>query len=605
MGSEGRVRDDLGVINEWLSHTRLRAVALVAVFATAVAITGGQIDLLVAYCVLGGVALFSLWAMRWRRRGLFELPFFYAQHFVDLSAITIGIGAATQGTLALLLRPLFALVIIPAGLVSIPSGLIVAGGATVGHEILLGLERGFSMATLTSVESLGPSFLFFLIAQQCFFYGDHLEQKNTALALLADRLEDSRRGLAELVGIARVLNSTIESPEVLARVNGLARERLSAAWSATLLIDLSRETFRVAAGAHADQPSDSAPAMDMPIAAWPGIGRLSRERRVLLLDDEAANIPDLLTDGRPLRCVLLAGLFRDEALVGALAVGHSELPANADPNLALERLVVIAEHATIALGNAQLLEEAREASSLKSEFVATMSHELRTPLNVILGYTEMLRDDSQASPGEVRALLDRIDASSRDLLDLIDTTLQVGRLEAGAITVQRELVRTGDLLDSFAASTAGLPRQSGVCLDWDCRVDPQSATYSDPAKMALIVRNLVSNALKFTCSGTVQVIVRREAGTLQIEVQDTGIGIPPEKLPVVFDMFRQVDARPHSGQNGVGLGLYIVDQLVRRLGGRIEVESALERGTSFVVHLPGFQDAENIPIDVAASAPPA
>lgn len=603
MRSEGHVRDDLGTINDWLCLTRLRAAALVAAFGTAVGVAGGPIDLLVLYGVIATLGFFSLWALRWRTRGRSELPFFYAQHFVDLAAITIGIGAATSGGLALLFRPLFALVVIPASLVSIPSGLVVAAGATVGHELLLGLERGFSVATATSLESLIPSFLFFIVAQQCFFYGDHLERKNAELARLAGSLEDSRRGLADLVGIARVLNSTIESPEVLARVNGIARSRLAASWSATLLVDGSRGTLRVAAAEHADGRGSEVASMDVPMAAWPAIGRLSEERRILLLDREAAAIPDVLTDGRSFRCVLLAGLFRDNILIGALAVGHTGVPESTDPQTALARLVDIAEHATIALGNAQLLEEAREASALKSEFVSTMSHELRTPLNVILGYTEILRDADGATPSEVVTLLDRIETSSRDLLDLVDATLQVGRLEAGAIRVQRELVRIGDLLDSFDAATAGLPHCPEVGLFWDCPLDRTSCTHTDRAKAALIVRNLVNNAFKFTERGAVRVAVRNVGGTLSIEVRDTGIGIPDEKLPVIFGMFRQVDTPSSSGPTGVGLGLYIVDQLVRRLGGRIEVESRVGFGTSFTVFLPGYQEVESLTYRSTASPP--
>lgn len=442
MGSDGRIKEDLGAINVWLGLTRLRAVALISVIVVIVWMTGAPISPGPAYAVLAALAAFSVWGHLWRRRGRAELRFFYAQNFVDLAAITIGIGASAAGPLGLLFRPLFTLVIVPASLVSVRSGLAVASGATLGHEILLGLEQGFSAATLLSFDSIAPALLFFLIAQQCFFYGAHLKEKNQKLASLAESLDQSRSELAE-----------------------------------------------------------------------------------------------------------------------------------------------------IAQRNSELLEEAREASALKSEFVSTMSHELRTPLNVILGYTEILQDESDESWGEARDLLGRIETCGRDLLELVDATLQVGRLEAGAIQVQPAWVSVAELMDEFSRSTAGLPHDPGVELRWECSAEPTGSIETDRAKVALIVRNLVSNGLKFTEKGFVAVALRSGGGHLEIEVRDTGVGIPEDKLPVMFEMFRQVGG-PGSRQAGVGLGLYIVDQLVRRLDGSMTVESMPGLGTAFFVRLPRYRAGE-------------
>ena len=316
---------------------------------------------------------------------------------------------------------------------------------------------------------------------------------------------------------------------------------------------------------------------------------------MILTGAEAERTGELLARGRGLSSIRLAGLYRDGALVGILAVGYRTPDAptsDADPHL----LGGIAEHATIALRNAQLLEEARHASALKSEFLSTMSHELRTPLNVMIGYTEMMRDDAAGRLSrEQRDLVQRLDARSRELLELIEATLQVGRFEVGCGMVEVAPVPLHALLAALEVSTEGLPRSPQVRLEWMPVVASGTVT-TDRAKVALVVRNLVSNALKFTDEGTVTVHVRPQADQLLFEVSDTGIGIAPDQLPVIFDMFRQVDTAPTRRRGGVGLGLYIVKQFVDRLGGTIDVESTPGRGTRFRVLLPGYTDDGHPPV---------
>jgi signal transduction histidine kinase len=591
--SAGRAGDDLAVINHWLCVTRLRATAAVALFALVLQQLGiTQVEVQPVLIVCGALAAFSLISLRSSIPTRTPRAFFYLQHVVDLSGITIGVGAAVTGLPALLFRSLFVMVIVPSSLVSVRAGLLVATVATAGHELLLALEHGGpSLATLGSAESLVPAFLFYLVAQQAFFYGGHLDGKNAALARLAERLEDSRGRLAALVDVARTLNSTLEAPTLLARMNRAALEWLGADWSATFLLDGERATYRLAATADAEGSADEARGVELPARGWDPIDRLHEERVVTFAGRDAEQTAEVLAPGRRLGSIRLAGLSRDGALVGVLAIGHrtaGALAHEATPQL----LSGIAEHATIALRNAQLLEEARHASALKSEFVSTMSHELRTPLNVMIGYTEMLRDGAAGRLSrEQRDLVERIDARSRELLELIEATLQVGRFEVGCGTVEVAPVPLRDLLDALEAGTAGLPRPPEVQLVW-MPVMASGTVTTDRSKVALIVRNLVSNALKFTEEGTVTVWIAPQADRLLIEVTDTGIGIAPDQLPVIFDMFRQLDTAPTRRQGGVGLGLYIVKQFVDRLGGAVEVESVPGRGTRFRVVLPGYgQDA--------------
>jgi signal transduction histidine kinase len=587
---DARSRNDLPVFNHWLSLTRLRAAGAVAVFAVVLHFLP-FVELALApvlgVCVV--LCAFSIIALRSQVTARAPWLFFYLQHIVDVSGITVGIAVAVAGFPALLFRPLFVMVIVPASLVSIAAGLFVAAAATLGHEVLLGLERGFAPATFVSLESLVPAFLFFLVAQQSFFYGGHLERKNAALGRLADQLEDSGRQLTVLVDVARTLNSTLEAPTLLARVNRIALDQLEADWSATFLVDSSRRTFKLATSTDRHESAPRAvPAVELPTTEWPGVERLADERVVALTDVEVMRTRELLAAGRQVTAVVLAGLYRDDALTGILAVGYRVADASLR-EAAVERLGAIAEHATIALRNAQLLDEARHASALKSEFVSTVSHELRTPLNVITGYVEMLLDGA-AGPltEEQRGLVDRVDARSRELLELIEATLQVGRFEARSGTVELTPVALGDLLRALDGSIAGLPCPATVAFVWDVPATAAGTMVTDRAAVALIVRNLVSNAFKFTESGAVTVRIRAASRTLVVEVIDTGIGMSPQDVPTAFDSFRQLDTSTTRRHGGVGLGLYIVKQFVDRLGGTVEVDSTPGHGTAFRVVLPGY-----------------
>src|SRR5262249_54760426 len=152
-------------------------------------------------------------------------------------------------------------------------------------------------------------------------------------------------------------------------------------------------------------------------------------------------------------------------------------------------------------------------------------------------------------------------------------TLHVGRLEAGRDTVEIAPLDLPSLLQALRASTSGLPRPSSVAFEWDVPDRPGRTIMTDRAKLPLVVRNLVSNAFKFTNEGSVVVRLQPVAENLVIEVQDTGIGIDEEHLPIIFEMFRQVDGSMTRRHGGVGLGLYIVKQFVTRLGGTIDVRS--------------------------------
>jgi signal transduction histidine kinase len=228
---------------------------------------------------------------------------------------------------------------------------------------------------------------------------------------------------------------------------------------------------------------------------------------------------------------------------------------------------------------------AQRASHAKSEFLSTVSHELRTPLNVIIGYTTLLLDDV-LDPATGRDALRRVHHQSLQLLDLIQAMLDLNKVEAGGAQITLEDFRIGDLIDSLRG---GLPTswcKGDVHLSWVAPT-PEARLRTDRAKVEMIVRNLVHNALKFTEQGSVTVTADAlgDPGRVVFTVADTGTGIAADDLASIFDMFRQAHAVPARG-HGVGLGLYIVKRFTDALGGEIRVDSAPGAGARFTVALP-------------------
>jgi len=583
---------DLATFNRWLCVTRLRAAGAVFLFVVALYAVG--VDRIAFAPVLGvcvGLCLVSAVGMRFAPLARAPRFLFHVQSLADLLAITVGIDASVHGIGALLLRTLYCMVIVPSSLISVPAGVAAAAISTAGHVLLLGHERGFAPETFGSLECLVPPFVFFLLAQQCFFYGHHLREKNAALSGLAGRLEESRRRLiaeakmsAALLDVAKTLSSTLEGPEVLGRLNSTTRQQLTADWSATFLVDLERSTFRLMAVTDAEAGAPDLGRLEFPMRGWAPVERLANAERVVILTGaDAQRTPGLFASRRELSTVLLVGLYRDKTLIGFLAVGFGVLPVG-ERERTVDFLLGIAQQATIVLQNARLLEEVRLASAMKSEFVGAISHELRSPLNVMLGYLEMTLDEAfGAITPDMGDVLRRVQAQSLNLLEMITALLDLNRLEAGRLPVQRAPVVIPDLLREICAQLPETWRKSGVELKLAI-VPKLPVIDTDAGKLRTVVRNLLHNAFKFTEEGQITLGAGlNQQGDLAITVTDTGKGIPAEAIKYIFELFRQV---PGMGGGGVGLGLHLVRRLIQALGGTVTVTSEVGIGTCFTVTLP-------------------
>lgn len=243
------------------------------------------------------------------------------------------------------------------------------------------------------------------------------------------------------------------------------------------------------------------------------------------------------------------------------------------------------------LARAKSVEEkrAREIETtarLKSEFLANFSHEIRTPLNGILGYCDLLlREEGSRLTPHGRRDLGVVKANAKTLLALINDILDLSKIESGHVEVVQEDVDLAALVDECSATVRELLKGKDVTMV--VSVQPGvSRIRSDSLKLRQVLLNLLSNAAKFTTMGEIIVDARAEGDRLAIDVEDTGAGIPAEQVPYIFDKFRQVDGSTTRKVSGTGLGLAIVRELVRVLGGTVEVTSDLGRGSRFSVRLP-------------------
>jgi signal transduction histidine kinase len=240
------------------------------------------------------------------------------------------------------------------------------------------------------------------------------------------------------------------------------------------------------------------------------------------------------------------------------------------------------------------LEEARkraeEASRMKSEFLANMSHELRTPLNGIIGFSELIRDE--AADDETRENADIIEKSSRHLLELVNSILDIAKIEAGAMTLAVRPVKLAALVSEAAAIHQSAAQAKGIGLVNRIGEDCPETIQADPLRLRQILHNLLSNAVKFTEKGEVSLSVERMPDHVLFKVADTGAGIPEDMLHAIFEKFRQVDSFLTRSHSGTGLGLTLARHLVELMGGTIGVESTLGKGTVFHFTLP-YQQPES------------
>jgi signal transduction histidine kinase len=385
-----------------------------------------------------------------------------------------------------------------------------------------------------------------------------------------------------LLGLARELAQHVEVEEIVDRVLGLGMPALAADRAALALRDPRRGVYRVEV--HADDVSGSAEwwsGLEIPQDYAPLQAIVERGMLEIPADEPASELLPVLA-AQQVRHVLCVAMRHGQESVGVLCfVRLEDVPFDAS-----ERQVArgFADQVALAIRTAGVVGDLQRANRLKSEFVSTMSHELRTPLNVILGFTDML-GDPMFGHTERQEFTRHIRNAGLELLELIENTLAVGKLDVGREDIQLERLSLRAFWTEVGRTCGDLPHAPGVAFEWSDTV-PDVDFRTDPRKLATVVRNLVGNALKFTSRGRVRCDAWVAGDNLVIRVSDTGIGIHAEDHQAIFEMFRQADSSDSRRFGGTGLGLYIVRRYVGQLGGRVTLESALGVGSVFSVILP-------------------
>jgi signal transduction histidine kinase/DNA-binding NarL/FixJ family response regulator len=403
-----------------------------------------------------------------------------------------------------------------------------------------------------------------------------------------EALREEATTTAALARVGRELIALVGAPLILERLCELSAEALQCDCSYTLLWRPKENAYQpVASWGYSSAEQQTLLRLTIPrqpkteIEARMRAGEEAISVQASLFPDHALS---LLTEGRRLQTQLHLALRRGREIIGMHVCGYFQ-----QTELSLRHLRIaqgISQLASFALANAYLFEELQQANRIKADFLATISHELRTPLNIILGYTGLLIEgmfgaltEEQTSP------LHRVDDSAKTLLALITDTLDISRLETGQMPVDLQEVNLHTFFNEVKKETQDVRERPEVHLLWTIAPDLPSL-YTDPAKLKIIVKNLLTNAVKFTERGSVLVSVGVREDQVEISVADTGIGMTDDVLPIIFEPFRQGDGSATRRYGGVGLGLYIVRRLLDLLGGTVRVESVAGQGSTFRIQFP-------------------
>ena len=299
---------------------------------------------------------------------------------------------------------------------------------------------------------------------------------------------------------------------------------------------------------------------------------------------------------------MISSSMRTEELLQQLKTSNAELEAQATELNEKAKLLEV-KNQEVELASRSLEEKAEQLqliSKYKSEFLANMSHELRTPLNSLLILSKTLAENRGKNlTTEQVKFAETVYSSGHDLLQLINEILDLSKVEAGKMPIDPRTFPLEEVRDYIVRTFRHVADQKGLA--FDIQMDPAlpATMFSDPTRLQQILKNLLSNAFKFTATGGVTMLVEPAADdprSITFSVQDTGIGIPLDKHKLIFEAFQQADGTTSRKYGGTGLGLTISREMARLLGGAIEVKSAPNQGSTFTLRLPiSYAGADVLP----------
>ena len=409
-----------------------------------------------------------------------------------------------------------------------------------------------------------------------------------------------------LLAVSRALSSTLDPTETMRRVAREIALALGADTVGAYLADAARESLWPVAGYRVPRNMlDAFRRIPIPIKNHPAIEEAWATRRAVWTDDMPGDPrvdPETLRQFPHQSDLFVPIRVKDRPVGGFFVIWWTARRSITEWEIRV--LEGLSDLAGIFLENAQLYRETAEANRAKDVFLAMLSHELRNPLGAIANAVAVLDRGGEGSSPKVTARLRQIiHRQTQHLSRLVDDLLDVARATAGKITLEREPVDLGEVASTCVRSLQDGERTRRHRLT--LRVEAVIVN-ADPTRLAQIIANIVDNALKFTPSGgSVDVDVRREGRHAVFRVRDTGIGIDPDMLPRVFELFTQAEQGAARSTGGLGIGLTLVRRLVEMHGGTVVAASEGHgRGAQFTVRLPVEVEVEvAAPRPVPAAAP--
>lgn len=573
--------EEASIVERQVPFTGLYLLALLALLLPGVEVADlGMVVLGALLVVVETVAAFVLPWRRWPDWTLYLPPLV---QMLAVGFLRVGTGGpASPFTLMMVLpvvdlaarrgrRGVWVAAAGAAGIIAIP---LVAGTASVSGT-------GTDQVTPTlGVRAVFVPLVVLVVAYTVNGLTERLRARTETLATLR-RMQDTllERMRADAIELARVAADRRASRDMLLSVVDAVTEEAIIAADDDGLVDVFNPGAEKLLGYQRSEVIGRMRLTDFHLRA-----ELDARRAELFHDDQTVDNPRFLLDA--LVAPALAGRpdVRDWTYVrrdGSPMTVRMAVTRRSDPDLRSAGYVVVAADVTAE----------RETARLKERFVSLVSHELRTPISSVLGYVELLQDGPDPLTDDQRAYLDVVERNARKQLLLVGDLLAAAQVRAGRFAVQRARIDLGEVVRASLDTATPGAQAAGVTLVG--RTDEVVMLDGDADRLAQAVDNLLSNAVKFTPrGGTVTVAVhatRGRAGQPQAEVvvSDTGIGIPPDEVAHLTEEFFRASTATRRALPGFGLGLAITQAIVTAHGGRIDVDSRVDEGTTFTIVLPG------------------